>query len=357
MNESTCFRGMRGRRGVALRVRVAADRSARYTLASDAVRSLVRGPDAGLRRQVPHLGLGLFSVASNGWIAWRPGTRVVSQVTTFDRDGNVIGTSGPKRSVAMIRLAPDGLRLLTDGEPRGTTHLLQMHRSGGLPLADAQWSLWTPDGTHLIGLSWQNGRIVRRPAGGVGTLEQIENDDTPADWRVLLDIAKDGRTLLISNATTNVVTAVELEPGRRVTGRPETAPGALGARFSPDGRWIVYAEADRNLGIYVQPFPGGPGVREQIADAGIYPVWRADGQEILYYDGEYICGIAVSSRDHSVEFNIPKRLFRVGFAPGTVTRYTPLAVTADGSRIVFPFVRDSSGANVIHIATPVQLKR
>ena len=79
--------------------------------------------------------------------------------------------------------------------------------------------------------------------------------------------------------------------------------------------------------------------------------------QILYYDGEYICGIAVSSRDHSVEFNIPKRLFRVGFAPGTVTRYTPLAVTADGSRIVFPFVRDSSGANVIHIATPIQLKR
>jgi hypothetical protein len=113
----------------------------------------------------------------------------------------------------------------------------------------------------------------------------------------------------------------------------------------------VYAEDGRSKGIYVQPFPGGPGARTQIADAGIYPVWRGDGEEILYYDGQYICSIAVSSRDRYPEFDSPKRLFRVGDAPGTVIRYTPLAVTADGSRIVFPIAHDSSGANLIHIAT------
>jgi hypothetical protein len=66
-----------------------------------------------------------------------------------------------------------------------------------------------------------------------------------------------------------------------------------------------------------------------------------------------MAGALAFFRHYRAEFDSPKRLFQVGLVPGIVQGHTPLAVTADGSRIVFPFVRDSSGANLIHIATPM----
>jgi hypothetical protein len=59
--------------------------------------------------------------------------------------------------------------------------------------------------------------------------------------------------------------------------------------FSPDGRWIAYAAADRAGGdfdIFVRPFPPPGGSRSpewQIStDRGALPVWSRNGRELFY---------------------------------------------------------------------------
>ena len=64
----------------------------------------------------------------------------------------------------------------------------------------------------------------------------------------------------------------------------------VGARFSPDGRWVVYSRADRDMpsAVFVEPFPP-TGVRYQLpvqgrgeAGGAHKPVWSRDGRELFY---------------------------------------------------------------------------
>jgi hypothetical protein len=107
-------------------------------------------------------------------------------------------------------------------------------------------------------------------------------------------------------------------------------------QFSPDGRWVLYS-ALTNGGardVFVQPFPSG-GLRTQLTSAGGYDaVWRGDGKEILYRNGKTIYSLRVEARGVTIHASVPQALFDVRVAPG-VFESMPLAVTRDGSRILF----------------------
>ena len=62
-----------------------------------------------------------------------------------------------------------------------------------------------------------------------------------------------------------------------------TSFAELGARVSPDSRWVAYESNETGrLEIYVQPFPG-PGPKEQIsAGGGRMARWRPDRGELSY---------------------------------------------------------------------------
>ena len=46
-----------------------------------------------------------FSVAGTGVLAWRAGKSARSQLTWFDRHGNVLGTAGPLQQINRVRLS------------------------------------------------------------------------------------------------------------------------------------------------------------------------------------------------------------------------------------------------------------
>jgi hypothetical protein len=53
------------------------------------------------------IALGDFSVSQSGVVAWRPGKAALSQVTTFDRRGNVLGTARALRQASPPRTETD----------------------------------------------------------------------------------------------------------------------------------------------------------------------------------------------------------------------------------------------------------
>jgi len=64
----------------------------------------------------------------------------------------------------------------------------------------------------------------------------------------------------------------------------------LGTVFSPDGKWVAYADNDigggvpsRNRGVYVEPFPP-TGTKWQATKVGndYHPTWSSDGHSLFY---------------------------------------------------------------------------
>lgn len=216
-------------------------------------------------------------------------------------------------------------------------------------LGQIDWFVWSPDNSHLLGR--QGSRIVERSvtgAGGVRTLTEAPG------LRYLDDISPDGKVALY--LSTDRLFSVPLDGARG--GRPipvvQTDELIATARFSPDGRWIVYdaatAQGER-LGIFVQPFPG-PGLRRQITSSGVYPVWRQDGKEIVYWNrkSNQISAISVSGVAGDLRFGSPSPLFAAPPNPGFIRTFNPIAVTRDGSRIIIPqALPQPEDSNVIHI--------
>jgi hypothetical protein len=135
----------------------------------------------------------------------------------------------------------------------------------------------------------------------------------------------------------------------------------VGASFSPDGQWIVYATGPA---VFVQP-SAGPGLRRQIFDVdqvaaqeprttGVRtPRWRRDGREIVFYGApDRIYSVPVTWAGGQPQFGAPVVLFSGVRRPaGSTASSVPLAISRDGSRIYWLQGPARSDADVIHIRT------
>jgi hypothetical protein len=105
------------------------------------------------------------------------------------------------------------------------------------------------------------------------------------------------------------------------------------------------------LGIFVQPFPG-PGLRRQISSSGVDPIWCKDGKEIVFVDVKsgQISAIPVSGLDGELRLGSPAPLFAAPVSVGLYAGFNPMAITRDGSRILFPqALAQPEDSNVIHV--------
>jgi hypothetical protein len=289
-----------------------------------------------------------FSVSRTGVVAWRPGKAALNQVTIFDRRGKEIGTAGPPSAVRSLILSPDETRLLAYGE---SSWLIDPGQSGRLSLGTGwSWTLWSPDGSRLLGSRTSSGRVGERVVNATGEVHEI--GAAPGD---LQDVSPDGKQVLIRPGARGIF-SLRLqgpEQGRTPITVVEAAGEApYGAGFSPDGRWIVYSirgTQGSEIGVYVQPFPG-PGLRTQIANGGGFPVWRKDGKEIIIADDRGVWSIRVDATGNGLHFGTPELLFSGLRSPaGYHLPDRPLAVSRDGSRIYFVQAVEQPDSSVIHI--------
>jgi eukaryotic-like serine/threonine-protein kinase len=304
----------------------------------------------------PSFGRAHFSVSRTGVVAWRPGTAGLSQVTIFDRKGREIGTAGSPTVVQTLKLAPDETRLLIGFN--GTAWLLEPGQPGRQQLEQGSRDmLWSPDGSKFLNAIPPGGmdiRVMERPVTGEGAVRELAK---PPGMGRLEDISPDGRTLLLSRGALDTAVfsvgldGVQKDPKSLV----QTGETISHARFSPNGRWIVYTASRGGIiylggGTYVQPYPG-PGLRKQVTSRGNYPVWRKDGREIVYLDEyrgrNYIWSVPVDMA--AGKFSAPAPLFPVRLPASRYGDLNFLAVSRDGSRFYIPQALEQRESDVIHI--------
>jgi hypothetical protein len=132
-----------------------------------------------------------FSVARDGTIAWRPGTAALTQVTTFDRHGKILGTSGPPQSAESIVLSADETRLLAFAQEGAW--LLEVDQPGRIALPRGPlWFAWSYDGLKILGHGDRT--IVETPADGSGTQRIV--GPYPSRIGLPYDVSPDGMSMV-----------------------------------------------------------------------------------------------------------------------------------------------------------------
>ena len=280
----------------------------------------------------PSLRKAFFSASRNGVLAWREGKAALAQLTWFDRRGQVLGTAGPPLVANRVRLSADGKYILIDETDNFRQAVIESHESALLNLPAGAAPTWLPGSRILYKSPTRADRLLRRDAAG-GTPTEFA---IPDQLGKILDVSPDGETVLYRSSEFKVYSF-------RLNGSPDERSrpvfdghSALAARFSPDGKWIVYSDyAGNGAQVYVQPF-AFRGLRKQISSKqGFEPVWRGDGREIVYRNGATIYSVSAAILADEFRAGTPVALFDV-HVPDTLNFSSePLAVTADGSAFLF----------------------
>jgi len=173
-----------------------------------------------------------------------------------------------------------------------------------------RYPIWSADNQWVIFQSDRGGdnAIYRQRADGSGAAERL----TTARKEVTQfpeTAAPDGSVFLFNQSESLPGTGTGAQNGstklmaysfKDRTSAPYggiTSAYKAGAEFSPDGKWLAYAVAERGGTVmpYVEPYPA-TGAKYQMATAGSgghNPMWSGDGGELFYTLGPASTMVAI----------------------------------------------------------------
>jgi len=270
---------------------------------------------------------------------------VQGRLTWFDRQGKVTGTSGEPGFYRTLMISPDGERVAferADPQTQNRDIWLLEVASGKTTrfTSDPGWDAfptWSPDGSRIIFTSNRGGvyDLYQKASNGAGTEELFYKS---SEGKGLTSWSPDGRFLTYYSL--GQPTHVKL---LATSGRADRAPvpvvdpqfTSITARFSPDGRWIVYNSNESGTNeVSVRPFdpatgiPGTPVVLTK--GGGRTPLWRGDGREIFYLGQDGTVTAMEVNTASGFKAGTPKPLFK---APEEVSFWD---VAPDGGRFLMP---------------------
>jgi serine/threonine protein kinase/Tol biopolymer transport system component len=252
-------------------------------------------------------GFAHFSSSRNGVLVAQ-GPPSPGQLEIVSREGIRRGTVGSRALVDRFRISPDGSTLAAARQdPRVGTYdiwLLGLGRETQRRFTfESTWEgdpVWSPDGRRIFYSSDKAGppdiyaRAVDRSED-----ERIVAETGPQYPR---DVSPDGRLLLyqtFDDPTTHgdlYVLPLDGSAKRKVFLKTPFSEGSE-ARFSPDGRFVLYTSDETGQQqVYVRPFPGPGPAREISIDGGRAPRWSPDGRHVYFVHDRKLMTEAFSPR-------------------------------------------------------------
>ncbi len=268
-------------------------------------------------------GVANFDISASGDLLYVPGKADGGARTLHwvDRSGKTEKLPLQSRSYLHPRISPDGRRLAIEVE--GSSHDVFVYdfTSGVLTNLTADgishWPVWSPDGKRIGYRSGPMGRfqLFQMPSDRSGQAQRL---DTPATSASTESYDPSGRAIAYTDITYGrpaKVMVTSLDGSMQPQPLDDTRYAQGSPKFSPDGRWLAYCtnESGRPQ-VYVKGFPTGAKI--QISnDGGSDPVWRRDGRELFYRDGDRMMAVPLSASDM---FNAgrPEELWRGPYSHG-----------------------------------------
>ncbi|MGC1188610.1 MAG: protein kinase [Candidatus Acidiferrales bacterium] len=276
---------------------------------------------------------GFYSVSANTVVYRTLSSNTNSQLTWYDRQGKITGTAGDPGYIDAPSISPDGSEIAyrKDSPDHSDKDIWLLNIARGTSTRftfGGSWNdnpVWSPDGSEIVFMSNREGifNLYEKPANGA-TDEQIllrtKENKAALSW------SRDGRYLLYGVAQNLAggrqdLWVLPMQGDRTPFPFSRTPFDQRDAQFSPDGRWVAYVSSESGRHeIYVREFtvppaPTETGEKWMISNGGgIYPMWRADGKEIVYFGDGLSDRMSVSvgaGPGHSFHSGVPQELFKV----------------------------------------------
>ena len=270
---------------------------------------------------------------------------VSGRLTWFDRQGKVLGTAGDAGVYRTLTISPDGKRIAVERTESGTQNRdiwLVDVATGGMTrfTSDPGWDAfptWSPDGKRIIFTSNRAGvyDLYEKPSDGSANETLLYHNSEgkgPTSW------SSDGKFLVyysLGQPTHLRLLAVAGPADRQPVPFVDPKFTSITARFSPDGRWILYTsnESGKNE-VAVRPFNPATGMVGEpmtlTTDSGRTPLWRGDGKEVFYLTSDGMVTSMEVNAGARFQAGTPKPLFP---APSGVLFWD---VSPDGKRFLMP---------------------
>ncbi|MGA7520980.1 MAG: protein kinase [Acidobacteriaceae bacterium] len=288
---------------------------------------------------------GAYAMSGSGLLVYsrEPGGGS-EQLTWLGMDGRELGKVGaPINRSDWVALSPDDSHAIVtaSGGRAGFRHLYEYDLRRNVisrftfgDTAEEDSQVWSPDGKQVafaVTVGAPRGIYVKAADGNTPERRVYASDEyaLPTSW------SPDGKLLAFDLQGRN--RTIEILP---MTGdakpyplHPGTQANEMGARFSPDGHWIVYQSNDSGRAeVYVERFPG-PGGRWQVTQNGGSPAWL-DKNHVAWHSVDLtVMAAPLIVTGTGLEIGTPQTL--IGGRKYT-TLAGSLAFSHDGKRILMP---------------------
>ncbi|MEP6995677.1 MAG: protein kinase, partial [Acidobacteriota bacterium] len=281
-----------------------------------------------------------FSVSEGGVLAYQTGGVTLSRLLWYDRSGREMGAIGPPGAYIEPALSPDGRWLaMTRGDQRAMgssiwTVDLERGNFTRLSFERAATPVWSPDSRRIAYCSFPSGEIWARDIHGAEKEKLLHKapsfsplDDWSRDGRYLVHEVVDWKTFHFDIGLLDLQNGTE----RRLLTEPFNQ---MGARLSPDGRWLAYESAESgDHEIFIRSFPEAKDRRQISAGGGSQPRWRGDGKELFFISPDRKLMAVDVRTEPAFSAGNPHVLFQTRILPLVEAR-NHYDVTADGRRFV-----------------------
>jgi serine/threonine-protein kinase len=299
-----------------------------------------------------------FGISNTGTLFYMPAAKrqFEGRLVWIDRNGVIETIPAPAERYVLPRLSPDGTRVVATvghGLGDGDAYIYDLRRETMTRMTfdgATIYPIWSRDGERIVYGSTLGGDegVLWKKADGSEAAERLVRTD--GAFAAIPETWLPGRqTLVYSLGGGGGSRVYSLEIGAEEPQPVVTSDsGGGGARFSPDGTWMVYVSTETGRPeVFVRPYPGPGGKWQLSTEGGRGPIWSADGSEIFFTRGRKMFVVPVET-EPTFSPGAARELFEFEFQH-TLGRWADYDVTRDGQRFLMiqPTRWDPRQLNVI----------